>query len=297
MADLQILWTPVGENMPDLGTRPLVDFSDGDTPTLRMPVRMLSVDTPEVTAHSEEGAGRVDAKFVELANWIRQGLAPITQGLANHLLPRLETGHAGTLQFTQGKSASAWSQTNVETRLTRPDGSKRALFIRTVEPPFENNHRLLAYLAPNYTPTELATMTLTQRSTFNLDLIRSGWAAPFIIFPSIPGEADLSLFVQTAEEAVAAKLGIWANPLTLFAYEYRMCEKLHSITKRLVAGEKLDGAKRHAWRSRYVADMRTRALHGPESYMNVPPQYSIWIWPADVQRAISMLNLVPTLTQ
>jgi len=281
--------------MPDLGTRALVDITDGDTPTLRMPVRMLSVDTPEVTAKSPQGAARVDANFLELAGWIQQGKAPITAGLAAHLLPKLLSGQAGTLQFTQGEAASAWAKENIRKRLDRPTGDDRSIFIRTVEPPFENNNRLLAYLAPNYSATERETMSLLDRSTFNLDVIRSGWAAPFIIFPAIPGEADLSLFVATAESAVAQKLGIWADALTMPAYEYRMCEKLHGITKKLVAGEKLDGAARHEWRSRYVLDLRSRELHGPESYPLVPPEYSIWVWPEDVQRAISMLNLIPKL--
>ena len=36
-------------NMPSLNTKALVDIHDGDAPNIRMPVRMLSIDTPEVT--------------------------------------------------------------------------------------------------------------------------------------------------------------------------------------------------------------------------------------------------------
>ena len=43
---VQILWSPAGANMPSLGARALVDVTDGDTPNVRMPIRMLSVDTP-----------------------------------------------------------------------------------------------------------------------------------------------------------------------------------------------------------------------------------------------------------
>src|SRR5687767_6278174 len=28
--------------------------------------------------------------------------------------------------------------------------------------------------------------------------------------------------------------------------------------------------------------MRNRQLHGPEDYMDVPPEYRLWIWPDDV---------------
>lgn len=53
---VQVLWTPAGAQIPNLGARALVDVSDGDTPNIRMPIRMLSIDTPEVTAKSEGGA-------------------------------------------------------------------------------------------------------------------------------------------------------------------------------------------------------------------------------------------------
>src|SRR5688500_14232001 len=57
---VQIFWAPAGASMPPLGDQPLVDVTDGDTPNLRMPVRMLSVDTPEVTAHNAQRAAEID---------------------------------------------------------------------------------------------------------------------------------------------------------------------------------------------------------------------------------------------
>lgn len=75
-----------------------------------------------------------------------------------------------------------------------------------------------------------------------------------------------------------------------------MCEKLWSVTRRIVAGENLRHSDRLAWRSRYCIDMQSRSLHGPEYYMDVPPPYRIWVWPKDVQRAVGMLNLIPAPT-
>lgn len=72
---VQIFWAPAGANMPSLGARALVDTTDGDTPNLRMPVRMLSVDTPEVTARTADRASDIDQEFKQLAQWIRQGKA------------------------------------------------------------------------------------------------------------------------------------------------------------------------------------------------------------------------------
>ena len=290
---VQVLWSPAGTSMPSLGDRALVDVTDGDTPNIRMPIRMLSVDTPEITARTPEGAAAVDAKFAQLAEWIDQGKAPISAGLAADLHPRLATGRAGTLQFEQGTQASAFEKHNIDTRLTRPNGSRRNLFIRVTDTPFDDHGRLLAYIAPNYSPKELETLSRAERSTFNLDLLTAGWAAPFVIFPSIPGELDLPLLVGAAAQARAAGTGIWSDPATLPAYEYRAMEKLYSITKKIVAGEPVRGADRFAWRDRYCADMRSRQLHGPEDYVEVPPEYRLWIWSRDVAAAVDRLNLVP----
>jgi hypothetical protein len=62
--------------------------------------------------------------------------------------------------------------------------------------------------------------------TFNLELVEAGHAAPFVIYPSIPGELDLPLLLEAAQAAVSAPRGIWANGETLLAYEYRAMEKL-----------------------------------------------------------------------
>ena len=294
MSDVvQVLWTPAGASMPTLGAKALVDVTDGDTPNIRMPIRMLSVDTPEVTARTAARARVVDGEFAQLAEWIGQGKAPISQRLAEQLLPKLATGQAGTLQFEQGQAASAFAKENIDTRLTRPDGSRRNLFIRMADDPFDDNARLLAYIAPNYSAGERETLSRAERATFNLDLVTNGWAAPFVIFPSIPGEGDLPLLVDAAATARAAGKGIWAAPATLLAYEYRAMEKLHAITEKIVSGQKVRGAAAFAWRERYCADMRNRQLHGPEDYTVVPPEYRLWVGPTDVATAMSQLNLVP----
>jgi len=214
-------------------------------------------------------------------------------GLAEHLVPKLATGKAGSLQFQQGKAASTFAKQNIDTRLTRPNGSRRNLFISIADSPFDNNGRLLAYIAPNYSARERVTLSRAERSTFNLDLVANGWAAPFVIFPSIPGELDLPLLIKAAATARTDKEGIWADPDTLLAYEYRAMEKLHSITEKIIAGDEVRGTAAFAWRERYCADMRNRQLHGPEDYIAVPPEYRLWIWPDDVATAVGGLNLTP----
>ncbi|SHH18975.1 thermonuclease family protein [Marivita hallyeonensis] len=297
MADpISILWTPAGFNLPSLGARALVDVSDGDTPNIRMPIRMLSVDTPEVTAKSDAGAARRDADFDELAAWIRQGDAPVSQDFATYILPLIDGTQAGTRQFTQGKAASAWFKARVDSRLVRPNGRRRNLFLRSADEQFDNYGRLLAYVAPSYSGAELSTMTRAERATFNLDLIESGHAAPFVIYPSVPGELDLPMLVRAALDAQTNGRGQYADPLSLTGYEYRMVEKLHRITKKIVRGDRLSYREKIAWRSRYCADIRDRTLHGPEAYMAFPPAYRLWLWPDDVQEAMGALNLVPSPT-
>lgn len=290
---VQILWSPAGINMASLDPLALVDTTDGDTPNIRMPVRLLSVDTPEVTARTAAGAARVDEKFSQLAGWIEQRSdVPISRRFADYILAKIGTGRAGSLQFEQGSEASAFAKQNAIDRLSMPDGAQRKLFIRMADSPFDDNGRLLAYIAPNYTDAERREMTRKQRATFNLDLIEHGWAAPLIIYPSIPGELDLPLFLEEATAAFDAPRGIWTNPDTLLAYEYRAVEKLHGITKKIVEGER--PRDRYSWRERYCLDMRSRVLHGPEDYFEIPAPYRLWIWPQDVNQAVGRLNLTPS---
>jgi endonuclease YncB( thermonuclease family) len=291
---VEIFWTPAGVTMESNGTRALVDITDGDTPNIRMPVRLLSVDTPEVTARGDARASAIDQEFAQLAEWIQQGKAPISGPLGEFLLPKLTTGRAGTLQFKQGTEASAFAKQNAKNRLTRPNGSTRSLFVRMDQrSPFDANGRLLAYVAPNYSATERKNMSREQRSTFNLDMIRKGWAAPFVIYPAIPGELDLPILLEDTETARAEPRGIWADQDTLLAYEYRSIERLFQITKKIVGGLDLSPADAFSWRERYCVDMRTRVLHGPEDYFAISPTYRLWLWPQDVQEAVSRLNLTP----
>jgi hypothetical protein len=70
-------------------------------------------------------------------------------------------------------------------------------------------------------------------------------------------------------------------------------EKLFRITRKIVDGVELRAGEAHSWRERYCVDIRTRALHAPEDYVDVPPEYRLWVWPRDVGEAVSKLNLVP----
>jgi len=49
--------------------------------------------------------------------------------------------------------------------------------VRSPEKPFDSFGRLLAYIAPGYSTRDRAKMTLRERTTFNLDMVDSGWSA------------------------------------------------------------------------------------------------------------------------
>ena len=293
MAKAGIFWDPVGFEIDSLGDNEFMRVSDGDTPLVSMSVRMLSIDTPESHYPGRENPERHDEKLQQLALWITQGKAPIEPDLAAHLHSKLATGRAGTLQKSQADQASAELKRSTDEKLTRPNARKRPVFLRAANRPFDEYGRLLAYVAPSYTASELPAMTPADRATFNLLMVDSGWAAPFPIYPSLPKYADLNLLREAARAAHDGARGIWSGPLSLIGYEFRMCYKLWNVTKDLVAGETVSSRERESWITRYCVDMVTREIFPPQEYIRVKPYDRIFLWPQDVNDAVGKLNLIP----
>ena len=292
-AKVAIFWDPEGFELDSLGSKEILAMTDGDTPTISLNVRMLSVDTPEVHYPGTTNPVRHDIPLKQLGEWLMQGKAPVDAGLAASLIARLITGKAGTLQKTQGDAATAMFRKLVDERLMRPNGRKRSLMLRAANQPFDQYGRLLAYMAPEYSAEEMAQLKPRERATFNLLLMESGWGATFVIYPSLPKYADLVLVQELAKEAVEQKRGAWADPLSLTGYEFRMCVRLYDTVSQLVAGKKLSRAERNGWIDRYCADLTTREIFPPQLYYRVPPYNRLFIWPADVNEAVARLNLTP----
>lgn len=148
----------------------------------------------------------------------------------------------------------------LDERLARPDGSRRTLFLCTADRPFDKNGPLLAYVAPNYSKAERESMPRRDRATFNLLLVEAGWAVPFVLYPSIPGELDLPLLHAAARRAIPGGRGIWSDPMLLLPYELRALERLVQLKARLDRGEKLPTAELGSWIERYCANTTTRLL-------------------------------------
>jgi len=293
MSSVKIFWDPEGREVDVLGKKKLVRVTDGDTPYISMSIRMLSIDTPEVHYPGNQKPSKQDANLAQLAEWIKEGKAPVNRNLGEYLYPKLATGKAGTLQEEQGKRATEEFQRLLDEKLTLPNGKKRDLFIYVADEPFDQNGRLLAYVAPHYTDKEREEMSRKERATFNLLMVERGWAASFPIYPSIPRVVDLIMLQKAAKDALEKKRGIWADPLTLTGYEFRMCVKLYDVTKKLLSGKKLTPIEKKEWISRYCVDMTTREVYYPQDYFKVKPYNRIFIWPDDIAEAVGKMNLLP----
>lgn len=291
---LRIFWTPAGITIDSLrNNKRLVDISDGDTPNIRMNVRMLSIDTPEKRSTAGISLNKIDDMFGAVGDWIQSGDAPLSEDLAQHLVNRMRRDKAATTHLEQGEKATEAHNELVDQFLTRPNGRRRTLFVRAANQPFDRYGRLLAYIAPNYSKKEREEMSRRERATFNLRMVSSGWAAPFILYPNIPGEFDLPLMRDEAAKAISEEKGAWEDPLMLTGYEFRSMERLAKIRDKLLQGKAVDSKTLYSWIYRYCADMSTGELFAPQDYVKVKPQHRIFIWQEDVRQAIADLNLVP----
>lgn len=264
--------------------RKLLRHSDGDTPVIEQPIRMVSCDTPEKSGYAgrpETAQRKLDECRVRLASGFYDKLPA---GLRKHLTARLDAT-AAARHIAAGEAASAAFDALLERRLTLPDGRKRPLAVVPTGQLIDSYGRLLAYFAPHFNARELPPRDDPQRRTFNLDMIASGWAAFFPIYPSLPGNADLALCVTQAESAWKKKRGAWAEfgRSLLLAYEYRLCIKLAE------AKTPAQGLARAFERS--CVDLRSRKDVGPHGYWDVPPPYRLWYWLDEAKQARVDLGL------
>lgn len=293
MSEVKIFWDPDGFELATLGEKDYLRTTDGDTPYVSMPIRMLSIDAPEVHYPNNKPPSTQDKNLGQLADWIKDGKAPIDKGLGDYLYPKLATGTAGTLQENQGKDAKKKFEDLLKDKLTKPDGKMRNVFLRAANEHFDQYNRLLAYMAPYYSAKELAGMSRKDRATFNLLMVDIGWAASFPIYPSIPSYLDLIMLQESAKNAIDTKIGVWSDGNTLIGYEYRMLVRLFEITKEIVGGKNLSSKEKYSWIDRYCADMTTREIFYPQDYYKVKPCNRIFIWSKDVEAAVGKMNLVP----
>ncbi len=289
MDNVQIFWDPKGIELNQLGNkRKSGDPADGDTPYVRMPIRMLGIDTPETKY--QVGEPKANERFAELKQLLETGNFDnwIQPKLKAHILPRLE--NAGTRQINQGNKAKDFFKELMDKRLTRESGSVRNLYVKSADTHFDFYGRLLAYIAPHYSKKELSSLSFDDKKTFNLLMIESGWASTIMIYPNLPKNSDLRLTQELAKKAMDDNKGAWEDDKMLTGYEYRMCMKLYKQCKEAKAsnGFFIEESK---WIARYCVDMTTLKVYNPQDYLEVEPYNRIFVWADDIRNAVAELNL------
>jgi len=264
--------------------RKLLRASDGDTPVIEQPIRMVSCDTPEKSGYAGRAATaqrKLDTCRERLEGDFYKALPKTLRG---YLIDKLDPA-AAERHITAGEAASAAFDAMLEDRLTRPDGVKRSLAIVPTGQLVDTYGRLLAYFAPFFGANELPPRDDPRRRTFNLDMVAAGWAASFPIYPSLPSNADLAVLAADAEAAWKKKRGAWKafGRSLLVGYEYRMCIKL-GMAK--TAAEGLTSAF-----ERSCVDLRTMKDLGPHGFHEIAPPYRLWYWLSEAKKPRADLGL------
>ena len=268
-------------NIRQSNPRSLLRISDGDTPVIDQPIRMVSCDTPEKAGY----AGRPEVSQPKLDK-CKQRLTDgfydeIPTELRNYLSRRI-TASAATNHINAGNAATMKFDDILEKRLTKSNGLKRKTAIIPTGEIIDTYGRLLAYIAPYFSGTTndpLPPQNDPERRTFNLEMIEEGWAAFFLIYPSLPKNIDLNKAIASAEIAWKGKKGMWHEfgAKVLLGYEYRMCIKLGTAKS---AQEGIKSAFQ-----RICLDLRNLEIAGKFGFHRIPPCYRLWIWENDFQKA------------
>lgn len=267
--------------------RKLSRVSDGDTPVIEQPIRMVSCDTPEKAGYAgkpEVSQPKLDACRDRLENGY---YAALPEKLRRYLIRKLRPD-AAARHIAAGERASAEFDALLNRRLTRPNGSKRNTAVVPTGEVIDRYGRLLAYIAPWYSGSAADPVPprgSAERRTFNLDMVENGWAALFPIYPSLPQNADFNLVIHAAEAAWQEQRGAWAEfgRDLLLAYEYRACIKL-GAAKSAATGI------RDAFQ-RVCVDLRDLKNKGVYGFHAVPPPYRLWVWQDDIAQAGADLGL------
>ncbi|MGI5290825.1 hypothetical protein ACQEVF_46970 [Nonomuraea polychroma] len=116
----------VGPSRPAQDYR-FIKVTDGDTPTIEMSIRMVSIDTPEtkVGGNPPTAQATIERAKTRLQDDTYDALP---QDLRDYLIARI-TPDAAQRHLSAGKLAAEAHKSMVNTRLTRPDGSQRKLAV------------------------------------------------------------------------------------------------------------------------------------------------------------------------
>lgn len=264
----------------------LIRTSDGDTPQIEQPVRMVSCDTPEKSGYSggiEKSQELLDVTKKRLQN----GFYKLNLNITNYLLTKLDHNAAAN-HINAGILASTEFDKLLELRLTKSNGIKRKVAIIPVGEIIDSYGRMLAYISPWYSGDkgdEVPQKNSPERRTFNIDMIENGWAAFFPIYPSLPKKDDFLIAINAAESAWKKRKGAWKEygENLLLGYEYRLCIKLAKAKTN-------DGGLKSAFQRKCI-DIRNMKNLGEFGFYQIDPCYRLWVWNDDINQATIDLSL------
>ena len=263
--------------------RRLLHISDGDTPNIQMPIRMCNIDTPEKANY----AGRpkkAQPKLDRAVDRLLSNQFAATPAKLREYFEKRVTQHAAAQHIDAASRATQIFQKYLDQRLFRDGRSRRRVGVFPQGNVIDSYGRLLAYTAPWYCKEELEAGA--DRTTFNINMIESGWAAFFPFYPTLPKNDDMNFALQRAVHAWENQLGVWEQygNTFLLAYEYRMLVKLGCSTGDL--SELHDEAF-----YRNCIDLRTLKDQGVYGFVDVPPPYRLWVKTAEMPQARADLGL------
>lgn len=274
--------------------RNLLGASDGDTPNIKQPIRMVSCDTAEKAQYAgapPKAQLKLDRTRQRLTNGLLKDLPPhLRNYLTKKLMPRAAADH-----IAAATEASKQFKQLLSRRLRKANRKSRRLGVIATGEIIDVYGRLLAYLSPWYDGTKtdpIPPKASPKRTTFNLNMVENGWAASFPIYPSLPKNKDWQRFLAAAKTAWDKQRGQWNahGKSLLLGYEYRMCIKLARTAKK---GEVLTGKTLidEAFQ-RVCVDARNGKILGRFDFSKIDPPYRVWVWEKDLPEAKSKLKLL-----
>lgn len=240
----------------------LISISDGDTPEVKMGVRMVGIDTPELHFPGNSSPEKSDPLLAKLPSTAQFKKLP--KELREYLEPRLEKG--GEIQKKWALKAKEALERIVSEGLKREKGGRRKVFLACGKEVIDCYGRILAFAGPFMTKEERE--EFGQPDTFNLRMLKEGFAVSNIHFPNIPKEEDIKLAVDAVRNAKKKGLGFWKEKQKiLLGYEFR-------ALVRLAKGEK--GFRYKVGDLREILAGKKVEYQKAEEYIFIPEEYRVF---------------------
>lgn len=261
-----------------------ISATDGDTPTLQFPIRMLGMDAPEL--HYQGATETTPGKYDDALNaFLTKEGKHLEAGLKQYLAKKV-INKASTRHIAAGKASFDHFQELVKKRLARKGKngkpiSDRHIFAMVSNEVFDKYGRMLAYVNASYDKKERDAIPAGKRPTFNLQMMQEGHAVSLLIYPNIPKPRDLELVHSAVHKARTTNKGFWKGPdHLLLPYEFRW------------AVDTINGKRNGP--DRYCADLSSGKLYQPQQYFKVLPENRLFFKLTDLVKALSMgFQLVP----